>query len=862
MNDSQGTLNVNEFRVQFLDKAQFYPEYLKDDRLLKEHFYRKLRKNIREKITLLQIESFTQLVDVTRWHEVEQGMPNDETSKRKTEQSNSRNKKFRSSGSSGGGSNRKNIPTWNNCGKHHSGVCLLPSKKACFNCGQPGHISRDCKFSPSKPTVCFKCFNKGHMKSACHLLTEEERQAEARKANERKLAKQVGNPRGRSFQISLAQAKESTDVVSGTFLVHDTHAKILFDYGANRSFVAARFTKCIPLQLSFLEPPLLVEVAGDQTYMIKNVYLGCSLTINFENFKANLIPMGLGEFDVILRMDWLGQHKANICCTDKSVHLKAPNGRDMVIYSERNQDSFPLCTFVRARRLISRGCKAFLAHVVDSNKESKSMSEISIVNEFVDVFPDDLPGLPPERQIDFKIDLIPSATHIAKAPYRLAPTEMREMMDQLQELLDKGFIRPSYYRRFIQDFSKLASPLTKLTLKNEKFDWKSEQEGAFQTLKEKLSQEPILTLPDGVEDFSVYCDASFNGLGCVLMQKVRVIAYASRQLKTHEKSYPVHNLELAAVVFALKIWRHYLYGVKFSIYSDHKSLKYFFEQRDLNNRQRRWLDLLKDYDCEILYHPGKANVVADALSRKSSHFSTRVSPLWVMLTNDFFERIREAQEEALKRNPKQERIKGKLQHLSKDSRGLMVRYGRIWIPFSCMDFITKLPKTPKDQFDSIWVIVDRLTKSALFLPIRESSSSEVIADIYVKEVIARHGIPVSIVSDRDTRFTSHFWRKFHEDMGTKLHFSTAYHPQTDGQSERTIQTLEDMLRASIIDFGGPWDAYLPLAEFSYNNSYHSSIKMPPYEMLYGRRCRTPICWGEVGQREKEEPMSFLKLRKR
>ncbi|KAJ9536818.1 hypothetical protein OSB04_un000042 [Centaurea solstitialis] len=140
-------------------------------------------------------------------------------------------------------------------------------------------------------------------------------------------------------------------------------------------------------------------------------------------------------------------------------------------------------------------------------------------------------------------------------------------------------------------------------------------------------------------------------------------------------------------------------------------------------------------------------------------------------------------------------------------------------------------------------------KSAHFIAIRESSSAEALADIYVKEIVARHGVPVTIISDRDVRFTSRFWGKFHDDLGTRLQFSTAFHPQTDGQSERTIQTLKDMLRACVLDFGGSWDTYLPLAEFSYNNSFHASISMPPYEMLYGRRCRTPICWGEVGQRE-------------
>ncbi|KAD2392916.1 hypothetical protein E3N88_39893 [Mikania micrantha] len=175
-----------------------------------------------------------------------------------------------------------------------------------------------------------------------------------------------------------------------------------------------------------------------------------------------------------------------------------------------------------------------------------------------------------------------------------------------------------------------------------------------------------------------------------------------------------------------------------------------------------------------------------------------------------------------------------------------------------MDFITKLPLTAK-RHDTIWVIVDRLTKSAHFLPIRETYTSEKLSELFVKEIITRHGVPVSIVSDRDTRFVSRFWKQFHESMGTRLNISTAYHPQTDGQSERTIQTLEDMLRACIIDFGGSWDDHLPLVEFSYNNSYHASIGMPPYEALYGRRCRTPVCWGGVGQKEVGSKAAVLEL---
>ncbi|KAJ9553287.1 hypothetical protein OSB04_017332 [Centaurea solstitialis] len=358
--------------------------------------------------------------------------------------------------------------------------------------------------------------------------------------------------------------------------------------------------------------------------------------------------------------------------------------------------------------------------------------------------------------------------------------------------------------------------------------WGEEQQTTFEMIRGRLCEAPVLTLPEGIEDMTVYCDASYHGLGCVLMQRGKVIAYTSRQLKTHEANYSTHDLELAAVVFALKIWRHYLYGVKCTIYADHTSLCYFLDQQNLNMRQAAM---------------------------------ARCVPLMrLTVTTLLLELIKSSQVDAVKgENQKKERIKGQLAQLVSDSRGILTRSGRVWwlgmkrdmaryVEKKCltclrvkaehqrphgklqpleipvwkwehitMDLITKLPRTPRNV-DAIWVIVDRLTKSAHFIAINESSWSEKLADIYVKEVVARHEVPVTVISDRDVRFTSQFWRRFHEDMGTKQQFSTAFHHQTDGQSERTIQTLEDMLRACVLDFGGSWDTYLPLAEFSYNNS--------------------------------------------
>ncbi|GJS30466.1 putative reverse transcriptase domain-containing protein [Tanacetum coccineum] len=507
------------------------------------------------------------------------------------------------------------------------------------------------------------------------------------------------------------------------------------------------------------------------------------------------------------------------------------------------------------------------------------------------------------------------------------PTEIRQFLGLA-----------GYYRRFIEGFSKIAKSMTKLTQKGIKFDWGEKEENAFQLIKQKLCSAPILALPEGSEDFVVYCDASHKGLGAVLMQREKVIAYASRQLKVHEKNYTTHDLELGSVVFALKIWRHYLYGTRCTVFTDHKSLQHILDQKELNMRQRRWLELLSDYDCDIRYHPGKANVVADALSRKERIEPLRVRALVMTIGLDLPKRILEAQIEAQKpENLVNEDVGGIIRRdipkekLEPRADGTLCLHSRSWIPcygdlrsvimheshklkysihpgsekmyqdvkklywwpnmkadiatyvskcLTCarvkaehqrpsgllvqpeipewkwdnitMDFITKLPRSSQG-FDTIWVIVDRLTKSAHFLPIRENDPLDKLARLYLIWIVAKHGIPASIICDRDGRFTLNFWRSFQKALGTDISMSTAYHPETDGQSERTIQTLEDMLRACVIDFGKGWVKHLPLAEFSYNNSYHASIKAASYEALYGRKCRSPVCWAEVGEAQLTGP---------
>ncbi|GJV21609.1 reverse transcriptase domain-containing protein [Tanacetum coccineum] len=835
-----------------------------------------------------------------------------------------------------------------------------------------------------------ECGNLDHLRYDCPKWKQATGQARNPLALEgNKNTRNNGNQaREKAFNGNAVEALQDPKVVTGTFSLNNQFATVLFDSGADFIFISTEFAPFLNVETCIVNPGYAIEIADGKSV----------------------------EVD---------RNKAVIVCHEKVVEIPIDEGGILRVHVER----------------IWKAAKALM----NVNVDKPRISDILVVRGFADVFPEDLSGLPPQRQVEFRIDLVPGATSIEKSPYRLASLEMQELSVQLQELQDKGFIRPShspwgapvlfvkkkdgsfrmcidyrelnkitiknryplfriddlfdhlqgacyfskidlrsgyhqlrvhddeilkiafrtryghfeftvmpfgltnapavfmdlmnrvckphldkfvivfiddiliysktkkehevqlklvlellrkenfkieavknwkapttpwedrsflglagYYRRFIVNFSKIAKPLTLLTQKNQKYEWGGKEEEAFQTLKNNLCDAPILSLPDGIEDFVVYCDASNQALGCVLMQRGKVIAYTSRQLKIHEKNFTTHDLELGAVVFALKTWRHYL----------------------------RWIELFSDYECEIRYHPGKANVVADELSRKEQVKPRRVRAMAMTIQSGVKDMILAAQSEAFKQeNVLAEKLHGLDQQMERKENRSLYFMDRIWVPLIGDARMVILDEAHKSKYfvhpradnmyhdlrDMYWwprmkrdiatyvskcltcakvkaehqrpsgllqqpeIPEWKLTKSAYFLAIHEDFNTEKLARLYIVVIVTRHGVPVSIMLDRDGRFTSHFWETVQRALGIRLDLSIAYYLQMDGQGERTIQTLEDMLRACVIDFGGSWDVHLPLADFSYNNNYHSSIRCAPFEALYGRKCRSLVLWEKVGE---------------
>ncbi|KAL0558700.1 hypothetical protein IC582_003280 [Cucumis melo] len=1140
LNLEQGDMTVEQYDAEFDMLSRFAPEMIATEAARADKFVRGLRLDIQGLVRAFRpathADALRLAVDLSLQERANSsktaGRGSTSGQKRKAEQQPvpAPQRNFRSGGEFRrfqqkpfeAGEAARGKPLCTTCGKHHLGRCLFGTR------------------------TCFKCRQEGHTADRCPLRLTGNAQNQG-----------AGAPhQGRVFATNKTEAEKAGTVVIGTLPVLGHYALVLFDSGSSHSFISSAFVLHARLEVEPLHHVLSVSTPSGECMLSKEKVKACQIEIAGHVIEVTLIVLDMLDFDVILGMDWLAANHASIDCSRKEVTFNPPSMASFKFKGGGSKSLPQVISAIRASKLLSQGTWGILASVVDTREVDVSLSSEPVVRDYPDVFPEELPGLPPHREVEFAIELEPGTVPISRAPYRMAPAELKELKVQLQELLDKGFIRPSvspwgapvlfvkkkdgsmhlcidyrelnkvtvknryplpriddlfdqlqgatvfpkidlrsgyhqlrikdedvprttfrsryghyefivmsfgltnapavfmdlmnrvfrefldtfvivfiddiliyskteaehekhlrmvlqtlrdnklyakfskcefwlkqvsflghvvskagvsvdpakieavtgwtrpstvsevrsflglagYYRRFVENFSRIATPLTQLTRKGAPFVWSKACEDSFQNLKQKLVTAPVLTVPDGSCSFVIYSDASKKGLGCVLMQQGKVVAYASRQLKSHEQNYPTHDLELAAVVFALKIWRHYLYGEKIQIFTDHKSLKYFFTQKELNMRQRRWLELVKDYDCEILYHPGKANVVADAFSRKVSHSAaliTRQAPLHrdleraeiavsvgavtmqlaqLTVQPTLRQRIIDAQSNDPYLVEKRGLAEaGQAEGFSISSDGGLVFERRLCVPsdsviktellseahsspFSMhpgstkmyqdlkrvywwrnmkrevaefvsrclvcqqvkaprqkpagllqplsipewkwenvsMDFITGLPRTLRG-FTVIWVVVDRLTKSAHFVPGKSTYTASKWAQLYMSEIVRLHGVPVSIVSDRDARFTSKFWKGLQTAMGTRLDFSTAFHPQTDGQTERLNQVLEDMLRACALEFPGSWDSHLHLMEFAYNNSYQATIGMAPFEALYGKCCRSPVCWGEVGE---------------
>ncbi|GJW22115.1 reverse transcriptase domain-containing protein [Tanacetum coccineum] len=755
---------------------------------------------------------------------------------------------------------------------------------------------------------------------------------------------QGNQARGREFMLGAEEARQDPNIVTGTFTLNKHFATTLFDSGADYSFVSTTFIPLLGLEPSDLGFKYEIEIASGQLVEIDKVIKGCKLEIEGHIFDIDLIPFGHGSFDVIIGMDWLSNFKDEIICHEKVVRIPLPDDKVRRVVGERPDEKARLLMSVKA--------------------SDKKQEEIVVFRDFPEVFPDDLSGLPPIREIEFWIELTPGATPVAKSPYRLAPSELEELSGQLKELQDKELnkltvknryllpkiddlfdqlqgpqffskieLRPRYHQLRVHedDISKTAfrtcyghfeftvmpfddiliySKTQEEHLREVQFlghvingngihvdpskievvkNWKSLRTPTevrsflglagyyrrfienFSKIAKSLTILTQKTLPDGSEDFVVYCDASGIGLCCVLMQRGKVIAYASRQLKIHENNYTTHDLEFwVAVCVALNL-EHYLYGTKSVIYTDIRVFSISLVRKKLNDADSiADRVVISDYDCEIRYHPGKANVVADALSRKERKEAMDESAglqkgldeiielrndgalyyldrIWVPLKGDVRTLIKDkAHKSKYSVHPGADKMyydlrdrywwpgmkKDIAEYVSRCLTCLKVKAKHqrpsgllqqpeipIWKwEGIAMDFVTKLPRTSSGH-DTIWVIMDRLTKSAHFLPIREDYKMERLSRLYLNETVARHGVLISIISDHDSRFTSRFWQSMQEALETRL----------------------DM------NFRGSWDVHLPMVEFSYNNSYHSSVRCAPFEALYGRKCRSPILWAEVGE---------------
>ncbi|KAA0037766.1 putative polyprotein [Cucumis melo var. makuwa] len=804
------------------------------------------------------------------------------------------------------------------CGRNHRGQCLVGAG-VCYQCGQPEHFKKDCPQLNMTVQI-----DQGVGSQTVEQLRVSVVPTEGTSSARQKGV--IGRPRQQGKVYAMTQQEAMLEPLSEELAIYTPVGDVL---------------------------------------LVNEVLRNCEVLVEGISLLVDLLPLVLQRLDVILGMDFLFAHYASIDCHRKEVVFRKPGFAEVVFRGMRKAVSRSLISALKAEKLLRKGCTAFLAHIVVVQREKLKPEDVPMVKEFLDVFQNDLSGLPPDREIEFTIELLPEIAPISQAPYRMAPNELKEFKMQLQELVDKGYIRPSvspwgapvlfvaatlfskidlrsgyhqlkvresdiaktafrtrywhyefrvmpfdlmnapavfmdlmnmifhqyldqfvivfidvilvysvdkesyeehqrivlptlrekqlyakfskceflleqvvflghvvsakgvsidpqkveavvnwerptsatevrsflglagYYRRFIEDFSRLAFPLTTLTRKNVKFEWSNKCEQSFQELKKRLVTTPILALPVTGKDYVIYCDASRLGLE-YHPDKANVVADALSRKSRLPKS-ALYGIRVALL--------NELRGSKAVVTTeDSGSLLAQFQVRsslvtEIVRRQSEDRNLQKKFEKSKKGLEVEFELRIDGVIVKQGRLCVlNISELKTAI-------LEEAHSSAYAMHPVRQRPGG---------------------------FLNPLP-VPEWKWEHI-------TMDFLFgLPPTSSGHDDQLARLYVDKIVSQYGVPVSIVSDMDPRFTSKFWPSLQKAMGTGLKFSTSFHPQTDGQSERTIQTLEDMLRACVLQLKGSWDTHLPLMEFAYNNSYQSSIGMAPYEALYGRPCRTLVC---------------------
>ncbi|GJZ78519.1 putative reverse transcriptase domain-containing protein, partial [Tanacetum coccineum] len=570
------------------------------------------------------------------------------------------------------------LPLWKKCNFHYTGPCT----GKCNICNKVGHLSKNCRSkrpatgSNQVPVtvVCHACGEKGHYTNQC------------RKTNI--------NAQGRAYMLRDKNAHQDPNVVTGMFLLNQHLVKVLFDSGADRSFISISLASKLNIPSITIDTFYDIEMADGNLVSTNTVIKGCTLTLLNQPFEIDLMPIKLGSFDVVIGMDWLSKYHAKILCDKKVVHIPI-NGETLIIRGDRSKTRLNLISCIKTEKYISRGCQVFMIQVMEKKADEKRLEDIPVVKEFPDVFPEDLPGIPPVRQVEFQIDLIPGAAPIARTPYRLAPSEMQELSNQLQELTDRGFIRPST--------SPWGAPVLFVKKKDGSFRMCIDyRELNKLTIKNRYPLPRIDDLFDQLQGSSVYSKIDLRS--------------GYHQLRVREEDIP---------------------KTAFRTYNGHKRIS--------------------------IHAFGLTNAPLYSDDNNPSTNKENMQSLRIYLG------------------------------ITPKKREIVCQVSLKWISgIHIVQFLGSSHSKIKD------FMLTLAKNRAFHSPSVESTDyMETLTRLYIKEIVTRHGVPISIISDRDSHFTSRFWQSLQNALGTQLDMSTAYHPETDGQSERTIQTLEDMHEARV-----------------------------------------------------------------